>query len=433
MLRYKILEIMTSEAARCGRKTVVDAVLDYVRGLKTAARCMVTRGIAGCYENGELSSGKLEILSFNLPVRITIMLPEAETESVLKQLDTLVPEGILALQDMNVVFHRTRTSFFPRQLRVMDVMTRDPEAVLFDSSVRDAARLLLSSIFSGLPVVDTGRHPVGVITRGDLVRKAGLPLRPGLLAESDPDLREAVLNQLAGFRADEIMTAPAVVISGDRLLAEAVDRMLSKNLKRLPVVDDRNRLTGMLSRLDIFRMVMREAPDWQSFKAREIEVGNLKYVRDILRRDVHRVSPRTPVHEVIRFIDANDIQRVAVVDENEKLLGVISDRDLLVYFKPREQGIWQMLAKAALPFKSDPCRDNMFQCLSETTAEMVMTKVLITVQDGMLIEEAISLMLEKSLKRLPVVDAQGVFKGMISRDSLLRTGFEASTAKGDKP
>jgi len=43
----------------------------------------------------------------------------------------------------------------------------------------------------------------------------------------------------------------------------------------------------------------------------------------------------------------------------------------------------------------------------------------------MLIEEAIGLMVDRSLKRLPVVDSEGRFAGMISRDSLLRAGFGA--------
>ena len=52
-----------------------------------------------------------------------------------------------------------------------------------------------------------------------------------------------------------------------------------------------------------------------------------------------------------------------------------------------------------------------------------MTTDLITVPEDMLIEDAICLMTEKAIKRLPVIDADGRFKGMISRDSLLRTGF----------
>lgn len=423
MLRYKAIEIFTSEEARFRKKPVAEAVLQYVHDLKIAARCIVTKGISGCYENGEWATGRLEILSFNLPVRIYIVIPEAETESVLNGLEEMVTDGIVALHDLNVLSHRTRTSFFPRQLTVRDVMTHHPESVSVDTPLSDAARLLLSSIFTGLPVLDKKQRPVGIITQGDLIRKGGLPLRLGLLAESDQDRRDAILDNLSSRRADKVMTAPVIMISEDRRLTEAVDLMLTKNIKRLPVVDGDNRLTGMLSRLDIFRTVMREAPDWNAFKARKVEVKNLKYVGDILRRDVHAVSPETPVSEVIRLIDDNDIQRVVVVDAEEKLLGLISDFDLLRYFKSEQEGIWHLLAKATLPFKQDLCRTDLHQCLAETKAGAVMTTDLAVASEEMLIEQAIALMIDKELKRLPVVDAAGRFKGMISRDSLLRTGF----------
>jgi CBS domain-containing protein len=55
---------------------------------------------------------------------------------------------------------------------------------------------------------------------------------------------------------------------------------------------------------------------------------------------------------------------------------------------------------------------------------MVMTTELVTVGEEMLIEVAIGLMVDKGLKRLPVVDAAGRFKGMISRDALLRIGMK---------
>ena len=423
MLNYKAIEIFTSEDARYRKKPLVDAVLQYVRGLKIAARCIVTRGIAGCYESGEMATGRLEILSFNMPVRIYIVIPAAETERVLDGLNGMVSEGIVALHDLNVLSHRTRNAFFPRQLLVRDVMTREPEHVAAGTPLREAARLLLSSIFTGLPVVDKFKRPIGVITQGDLIRKGGLPLRLGLLAESAQERREALLNQLSSRSAAEAMTAPAILISEDRPLAEAVELMLSKDVKRLPVVDGKQRLAGMLSRLDIFRTVMREAPDWNAFSAQKIEVKQLKRVGDILRRDVHAVAPQTSVSEVIRLIDDNDIQRVAVVDAEGRLLGLISDRDLLRYFEPVEEGIGHLLAKVGHPFRQDVCKENLQRCLTETLAEAVMNTALATVHEETLIEEAIGLMIRKGLKRLPVVDADGRFKGMISRDSLLRTGF----------
>jgi CBS-domain-containing membrane protein len=424
MLNYQAIEIFTNEEARYGSRAVADAVIRYIRDLRIAARCIVTRGTAGCYESGEVATRRLEILSMNMPVRIYIILPAMETGRVLDGLDGLVSEGIVALHDLKVISHRARNAFFPRQLTVRDVMTAEPASVMADTPLGDAVRLLLSSIFTGLPVMDKGQRPIGVLTQGDLIRKGGLPLRLSLLAESDQDRREAILNQLALRRAADVMTAPAVVVAENRPLTEAVEMMLDKGVKRLPVVDGSGRLTGMLSRLDIFRTVMREAPDWNSFKAQQIEVAQLRQVGDILRRDALAVSPETPLGEVIRIIDNNDIQRVAVVGPDQKLLGLISDRDLLRYFKPAQKGFWNLLAKGKHPFKQDACRTGDLQrCLDKTTAGAVMTTELVTVREEMLIEAAIGLMIDKGLKRLPVVDADGRFQGMISRDSLLRTGF----------
>lgn len=423
MLNYKAIEIFTSEEARYRNKPVADAVIQYIRDLKIAARCIVTRGIAGCYESGDLATTRLEILSFNLPIRIYIVIPAGETERALKGLTRMVDDCIVALHDLNVVSHRTHKAFFPRQLMVRDVMTPEPESVAVNTPLSDVVRLLLPSIFTGLPVLDEQHRPAGVITQGDLIRKGGLPLRLGLLAESDQNRLESVLNQMAARKAADVMTTPAVIIREDRLLAEAVDLMLARGAKRLPVVNKSGALVGMLSRLDIFRTVMREAPDWKAFRAQKIKVEHLKRVGDVLRRDTQAVSPETTLNEVIRIIGLDDIQRVAVVDPAGKLLGLISDRDLLRYFKPEQEGIWYLLAKIKHPFRQDACQTNLRQCLSGISAGSVMTTELITVREEMLIEEAIGLMIDKGLKRLPVVDAAGRFKGMISRDSLLRTGF----------
>lgn len=428
MLPYKEIDILTSEQARFGKKSIVDAVLEFVQKLKIAARCFVTRGIAGVYENGEMATGRLEVLSYNLPIRISIVLPAAEAERVLDGVQSMVTEGIVILQDLNVISHTTRNALFPRQILVRDAMTPQPKYVTADSSLSEAAGLLLASIFTGMPVVDENKRPIGVVTQGDLIRKGGLPLRLGLLAESDQNRLETVLMQLSSRQVTEVMTTPAVMIAADRPLSEAVEFMLIKGVKRLPVVDGNGRLVGMLSRLDIFRTIMREAPDWNAFKAQKIEVKQLKRVGDILRRDVHVVSPETSVGEVIRLIDDNDIQRVAVVDADQRLLGMISDRDLMRYFKPAKEGIWSLLTKSKQPFQPDACqKGDLKRCLAETTADAIMTTVLVTAREDMLIEEAIALMIDKGLKRLPVIDAEGRFKGMISRDSLLRTGFSGLT------
>ncbi|WP_022664889.1 DUF190 domain-containing protein [Desulfospira joergensenii] len=423
MLNYKSIDIFTNEEARYQSQPVSDAVIEFVQNLKIAARCHVTKGTDGCYENGEVVTRRLEILSFNMPVRIYIILPEAEVERVLPTITEMITDGIVAIHDLKVVSHRARNSFFPRQVRVRDAMTRDPKSVSSASFLDEAAQLLLSSIFTGLPVVDESAKPIGMITQGDLIKRGGMPIRLGFLAESDPKEQDSILTALGRKQAADVMTRPVITIEEDCRLIEAVDLMLKKGTKRLPVVDKAGRLTGILSRLDVFKTVMKEAPDWNTFRAQQVRVENLRYVKDVLRRDLQTVSPETAVWEVIRTIDSNDIQRVAVIDDKKKLLGIISDWDLLRFFKRDQNGVWGLIKKSFFFIHTNTCDDELRECLSGITAATAMNTDLVTVREDALLEEAIGIMTEKALKRLPVVDEQGRFAGMISRDSLLRTGF----------
>jgi CBS domain-containing protein len=395
-----------------------------VRDLKIAARCLVTRAVDGCYENGEVATGRLEILSYNMPLRIVIVLPTSEIERVLPEVEAMVTDGIVAVHQLEVVSHKTRKLLVPKQIKVRDIMTADPRKATPSTPLDDVVRLLLSSIFTGVPVVDDAGRPVGVITQGDLIYKGKMPMRLGLLAESGRDKLDAVLAGLANQTARQVMTSPAIAIGQNQLVKDAVDLMLSKGIKRLPVVDGRGALTGMLSRLDIFRTIMQEAPDWKAFKQQNITVGDVHTVSDIMRRDTHAVPPETPVDEVIRVIDSNDIQRVAVVDREGHFLGLISDRDLLVVFSPDyPDAIWDQFL-SIVPFSERGKRHREFKDrLRAKTAAEVMNADIVTVREATPIDEAISLMTQRGLKRLPVLDSEGKFKGMISRDSLLRTGF----------
>lgn len=424
-LKYTLIEIFTNEEARYEKSPLYDQIIQYIKGLKIAARCMVMRGIAGCYENGEIATQSIVVASFNMPILIKIILPSPQTDLILPKLEEMISEGIMAVYEMNIHCHKTHKKIIPRHLKVKDMMTPNPKSVSLSTPVSDVVRLLLSSNFTGVPVVDKNNHPEGVISQGDLIFRAGMPARLGLLAESDREHLDEIMKSLALKRAQNIMS-PAVCIGEDELLTRAVDVMLEKDLKRLPVTDEHGKLTGILSRMDIFRTISNESPDWNSIRKQNILVGNLKHVSDIMRRDVHTVLAETSVEEVLRIIDSNDIQRVAVVDESGFFLGMISDRNLLMAFSDRKKGIWEYFA-GKLPFGQKGHQDREFsRHLRSKTAGEVMKKDPITIMENDTIDEAIRLMTDKMIKRLPVLDSEGKFKGMISRESLLRVGFSSS-------
>ncbi len=423
MQQYKKIEVFTSEGSRWQGQPLYSAIVQAVHDLKIAARSLVTRGIEGSFESGEMATGRLEVLSYNMPVRVTIVVPSSESERVLGKVAAMVADGIVTVQDLEVIVHRTRGLLIPPQTRVRDIMTANPQKVTPETSLAEVARLLLSSTFTGLPVVDKDNRPVGVISQGDLIYKAGMPIRIGLLAASDQKEVGAFLEVLGTRQAREVMTKPPVAIRQDALVTEAVTLMLRKGVKRLPVVDEAGKLVGILSRVDVFHVSLRECPDWQAFKRQEIAV-NLRSVADIMRRDALTVLPETPIEEVIRLIDTSQIQRVSVVDKEGNFLGLISDRDLLAAFSDRSAGLWNYLVSKI----SSGERGRLWEDLRTKTAGEVMNTNIVTIRDDAPIDEAIRLMLARAIKRLPVVDAAGKYQGMVSREALLRAGFASTSS-----
>lgn len=422
-LKYNVIEVFTGEEARWQGTPVWDAIVDHVRRSGTAARCVVTRGLAGCYENGEIASNNIEILSFNMPIKVEVILPAAELDAVLPGIEDIVTDGIVVVEDMEVRLHRTQKRLIARQLRVKDAMTTSPKTVSLETPVSDVIRLLLSSEFNAVPVVDLVGHPIGIISQGDLISRAGMPVRLGLLAQFEHHQVEQFLETVSHKTAGEIMTKPVTTVQEDKRLSEAVDLMLKHHLKRLPVVNSAGELVGMIARSDVFHVITRETPDWKAIRAQNVFVSNVTAVRDIMRRDTHAVHPDTSVEEIARLIDDSDIQRVVVVDEEGKLLGLISDADLLVLFSEHRAGLWDYLVRR-LPFGELARKhEGLIEQTRAKKAADVMKTDLETVHEDTRIEDAIRLMAEHSIKRLPVVDENGVFRGMVSRDSMLRAGL----------
>ena len=114
MQHYKLIEIFADEQARWRGQPLYKAIVQMVHDLKIAARCLVTRGIEGSYESGEIATRSLEVLSYNMPVRITIIAPLSEAEKILTKTQEMVTDGIVTVQDLQVISHKTQGSAHPQ-------------------------------------------------------------------------------------------------------------------------------------------------------------------------------------------------------------------------------------------------------------------------------------------------------------------------------
>ena len=421
---YTIIEIYTSEEPSYKSKPAWQCVVDMVAGLNIAARTIVTKGFAGCNESGEISAPYIEVLLYNLPVKIEIALPSSERDLLLTKLDEIIKDGIVFQREQQMIFHKTHARLLPRHIKVKDVMTQNPIVVQVETPLRDAIKSMLDGGFNGLPVINSQHHPVGMITQGDLITRAGFPLRLGLLNELASENIDDLLNTIVHKTINDIMSTPVKTVLENMYLTEAIHFMLKHNLKRVPVINPEGRLTGMLARLDVFRYVTHSTAGPQTWEKHQIQPEHLNYVKDIMERTTQSVSPETPIEEIIQMIFQNENHRIAVTDVNHKLIGIISSRDLFARFAEKQMGLWpQILSKIPL-VKSSPFIEEIIKATEAKTAADVMHTNLLTVSEDTPIQTAISIMTQKQLKRLPVVDSEGGFKGMISRDAVLRAGMK---------
>lgn len=127
--------------------------------------------------------------------------------------------------------------------RVAEIMTVDLRAVSADETVGDAVRTMVDGGVTGLPVVDTNRRLIGVLSSTDVL---------AALAESDdPDARKHVFENTT---VEELMTRTVRAVSPEDKLTDAAEQMLYLDVHRLFVVED-DLLVGVVSASDITRSV----------------------------------------------------------------------------------------------------------------------------------------------------------------------------------
>jgi predicted transcriptional regulator len=109
---------------------------------------------------------------------------------------------------------------------------------------------------SALPVVGSDGRVIGIVSEADLLLKEeGLDLDLPPFFERRRRRKERA--KARGKCAEELMTSPAVTVGAPTLIAEAARIMHHNAFKRLPVVDDRGRLLGIVSRADLIKVFLR--------------------------------------------------------------------------------------------------------------------------------------------------------------------------------
>jgi CBS domain-containing protein len=101
---------------------------------------------------------------------------------------------------------------------------------------------------------------VGIVSEDDLLIKEGYPHGAADASPADVARYRKRLDKAAGTRAGEVMAAPVSSVPLGTLVADTVRLMLRLDVKRLPVVDARGRLAGIVTRSDLLKVFLRPDP-----------------------------------------------------------------------------------------------------------------------------------------------------------------------------
>ena len=144
-------------------------------------------------------------------------------------------------------------------MRAIDVMTSHVVTATPQMTVQDVAKLMINNRISGIPIVDGDRQLVGIVTEGDLLRRAetGTERQRSRWSEwfsSNSRLVAEYIKSHSGRLADG-MTRDVVGVSELATLGEIADLMETRRVKRVPVLHDR-KLVGIVSRADLLRVLV---------------------------------------------------------------------------------------------------------------------------------------------------------------------------------
>jgi acetoin utilization protein AcuB len=137
--------------------------------------------------------------------------------------------------------------------------------------------------------------------------------------------------ELLGLRAKEVMTTQLFTVQTDTLLKDVNDIFSRESIHHLPVLNEKQRFVGMISNTDLMLLL-----DWgtklnlpASLRKNSFLLTS-NFARDIMETNVMKIGPDDTIRKCVQIFSENYFRALPVIDETEKLLGIITTFDLMI-------------------------------------------------------------------------------------------------------
>lgn len=277
-----------------------------------------------------------------------------------------------------------------KDIKIKDVMDKNPPIAEVPGRREDALRILAKYEVSGVPIVKTGTKKfAGIVTRKDI------------FMHSDED-------QLA-----ILMNKNPITVSPDASIKRAAKIFYEKRIHGIPVIR-KGKLVGVVSPKDILKVILKT-------DGYEVE----KYLSPFFIP----IYEETPLPVVMKIFRVTDMSAMPVLDENGKLVGIVSDGDLFDFSLVRET-----VSKSDIGIGEDEdiwtwegIRDIMRLYYETSKIELpsvpvkeVMVKNVITVYRRAKLAEVAKRMINNNINQMPVMDEGDELIGVIHDIDLMK-------------
>ncbi|HIP89300.1 MAG TPA: CBS domain-containing protein [Thermococcus paralvinellae] len=255
----------------------------------------------------EVMTDKFTKIDINAPLSEAIGIFEKEDPDLILVFDGNVYKGVVT-QDLII---RSHLKWDPTKAKVRDVYKPAP-VVKPGEDLSLAAKLMIETDLRSLPVGEDRANIFGVI--------------------SDLAVLERVVKEEFGKRkVKEFMTTDVITLKPDDTVAKALATMRDHAISRIPIVDEEGKLEGLVTLHDLIIRFIKPR-----FKAQTGEVVGEKIppfstqLREVMVRGVITVFPDTTIRDAVATMIDNNISGLVVVNENNKVVGILTIKDLLL-------------------------------------------------------------------------------------------------------
>jgi len=239
---------------------------------------------------------------------------------------------ILKKNTKNIVGVVTRTDIFknPDEDQLALIMSEDVQFVNKEQDLKDAAKLLYKNRIHGLPVVNNRKQLVGIISPNDILKH--LP----------KDINQKI---------EDYFTHLVVPVYHETPINIVMEILGVTNEHALPVINDERKLCGVVTDGDLFKLShIRESVSatdigmggdedewtWEGirdtvrlhYSTSEVALPSVA-VKEVMITNIIKATKNTPVQEVADKMIKNKISHVPVVDSEDRLIGMVTDIDLM--------------------------------------------------------------------------------------------------------